>query len=274
MTGLPLDLTPDAIQAHLTTRTFGRAARVVGAVPSTNDLAMAAGQAGAPEGLCILADRQTGGRGRRGRGWESPVGLGLYASILVRSSLPAPRIPLITLAAGLAAVDAIQHVTSAIPRLKWPNDVLLEGRKVAGILTETATVGSRMSHAVIGLGINVHQTLGDFPEALQESATSLGLATGARVERAELAASLFNAFERWYVMLEAGEARKLLDAGRRASATLGRAVQVLAGETWRGTALDLDDDGALLVRDEAGVIRRVLSDDVSIRVPAEASHEP
>jgi len=263
----PLDVVmPEAIERGLRTTTIGRALRVLDAVPSTNDLAMQAAQEAAPTGLCIVADRQTAGRGRRGRAWESPSGLGLYASILIRPRMPAAQIPLVTLVAGLATAEAIQEATGATPALKWPNDILLCGRKVAGILTEMAMIGTQVGHAVIGVGINVHQAPHDFPEELRESATSLAVATGKAVDRAALAAALFSTFERWYVQLEADGPSSVLEAGRRASATLGSRVRVLAPKPWDGIAVDLDGDGALLVRDEAGAIRRVLADDVSIRV--------
>ena len=270
----PQVLTPEAIRASLRTTTIGRVLRVLGAVASTNALAMTAAQEGAPAGFCVVADRQTSGRGRRGRAWHSPPGFGLYTSILIRPRIAAGEVPLVTLAAGLAAAEAIHDATGAMPALKWPNDVLLSGRKVAGILTEMATIGNQVSHAVVGVGINVHQALGDFPGELHETATSLALATGKSVERSKLAAGLFNAFERWYAQLEAAGSGPLLEAGRRASATLGSVVEVHAEDAWRGVALDLDGDGALLVRDEAGRVRRVLAEDVSIRVPGvEPTHD-
>jgi BirA family biotin operon repressor/biotin-[acetyl-CoA-carboxylase] ligase len=135
---IPADITPEKIQALLTGRVIGRRLRVVAEVGSTNDAAMAAGRAGEPEGLAILADRQESGRGRLGRTWSSMSDLGIYTSILLRPPVPPLLAPLLTLMAGLATAEAIEAVGQVTPTLKWPNDVLCDGRKVAGILTEMA----------------------------------------------------------------------------------------------------------------------------------------
>jgi BirA family biotin operon repressor/biotin-[acetyl-CoA-carboxylase] ligase len=263
---IPEDLAPDRIQSRLTSRLVGRPLRAVEAVGSTNDAAMAAGHAGEAEGLAILADRQEGGRGRSGRAWASLPGLGLYTSILLRPDVPPQRAPLLTIVAGLAVIDAIRAFVRVEPSLKWPNDVLLDGRKVAGILTEMATLGQQIKHVVVGIGINVHHRLTDFPAEVQTTATSIGLTAGHRAERGEIAVALYGALDRWYTAFCNGERAGILAEARARTATLGRPVTVLAAsEQWRGTALDLDVDGALLVRDERGVVRRVLADDVSIR---------
>lgn len=265
---IPGDLTPERIQARLRTEVIGRSLRVLTEVRSTNDLAMEEGRRGAPEGLAILADRQTGGRGRRGRAWESPAGLGLYTSILLRPECPAAKAPVLTLLAGLATGEAMGEVAGLPVRLKWPNDVLVGGRKAAGILAEMAGADERVSHVVIGIGINVNQGPGDFPAPLLATAGSLFLATGRLTARSELAAALYNSLDRWYRVFRAGRIEAILAAGRERSATLGHAVEVLeGGGRWRGRAVDLDDDGALLVREEGGALRRVLAGDVSIRAP-------
>lgn len=263
---IPSDITPEKIQALLTGRIIGRRLQVVAEIGSTNDAAAAAGHAGEPEGLAILADRQASGRGRLGRVWASLPGLGVYTSILLRPDVPARQTPLLTIAAGLATAEAIQGVAEVTPRLKWPNDVLLDGRKVAGILAEMATVGERVAQVVVGIGINVHHRSEDFPAEVRTTATSIGLAAGGRVERGEIAAALYNTFDKWYEMFSAGDRAVILSAARDRMATLGRAVTVISGpERWQATAVDLDEDGALLVRDERGAIQRVLAADVSIR---------
>src|SRR5512137_839511 len=150
---IPLDITTEKIQALLAGRIIGRRLRVVAEIGSTNDAAMAAGRAGEPEGLAILADRQESGRGRLGRSWASLPGLGIYTSILLRPPVPPLLAPLLTLMAGLATAEAIEAVGQVTPTLKWPNDVLCDGRKVAGILTEMATMGQQIGQAAIGVGI-------------------------------------------------------------------------------------------------------------------------
>ncbi len=268
MSPIPADLAPDAIRALLRSRVVGRTLQVHDAVDSTNDLAAAAGEQGAAEGLCVIADRQAAGRGRRGRAWVSLPGVGLYASVLLRPPLPAERLPLLTLAAGVAAAAAVGEVAGTPARLKWPNDVLLGGRKVAGILAEGTMLGGAAAQAVVGVGINCNHRREDFPEELRDSASSLALEAGRPIERHALAAALFNALDDWYQVLSRGEAQRVVEASRAASAVLGREVSVLAGgELWRGAALDIDESGALLVRDAAGRLHRLVSEEVSIRAP-------
>jgi BirA family biotin operon repressor/biotin-[acetyl-CoA-carboxylase] ligase len=268
MIEIPADLAPEKIQAQLRSRLIGRPLEVVAEIGSTNDHVMAAGRAGAAEGLAVLADRQTAGRGRRGHSWASPAGIGLYTSILLRPSHSPAGVSLLTLVAGLGVAEAIEESAGVATRLKWPNDILVEGRKVAGILAEMASVDEKVSHVVIGIGINVNHGPQDLPGELFQAATSLYLATGRSIPRGELAAAVYNHLDRWYQVFREGRIETILAAGRERSATLGRPVDVLADEgRWHGLAVDLEADGALLVREEGGELRRVLANDVSIRTP-------
>ncbi len=262
----PADLAPAAIQRRLRSRTIGRSLEVHAEAGSTNDLAMAAGAAGVPDGHCVLADRQSAGRGRLSRRWESPGGLGLYVSIVLRPPVPVAQAPFLTVVAGVAVCDALSETAAVSPGLKWPNDVLLDGRKVAGILSELAASGSAIRHVVVGIGINLNHRSEDFPEELQPLAGSLFLATGRPFPRDAVAAALFNHFDRLYALFCAGERRVLVEAARQRSVVLGRRVALIDGkERWEGHAVDLDEDGALLVRDAAGVVRCVHAGDVSLR---------
>ena len=266
---IPADISPAVIEATLRTRVIARPLEVVAEIGSTNDAVMGAGRAGRAEGLAILADRQTAGRGRRGRSWASPAGVGLYTSVLLRPQLTPAKMPLLTLVAGLGVAEAVEEIAGVATRLKWPNDVLVEGRKVAGILAEMASVDEQVGHIVIGIGINVNHGPQDLPEELFPAATSLSLVTGSRIPRGELAAALYNGLDRWYQIFRQRQIEAILAAGRERSATLGRPVDVLADEErWQGLAVDLDADGALLVREEGGELRRVVASDVSIRTPA------
>ena len=264
---IPPDLTPEHIQVRLRSKVIGRPLEVVGEVGSTNDRVMAAGRDGTPEGLAVIADRQTAGRGRLGRPWASLAGVGLYTSILLRPAVPASQAPLLTLVAGLAVAEAIEGVAGLAPRLKWPNDLLVDGKKVAGILTETASLESRVSYVVVGIGINVRHDAQDLPEELRTTATSLRLATGREISRGELAAEIYNRLDWWYREFSDGRCQIILARGRERSAILGSSVDVLAGdERWSGLAVDLDADGSLLVREQGGTLRRVVAGDVSIRM--------
>jgi len=150
--------------------------------------------------------------------------------------------------------------------LKWPNDVLCDGRKVAGILTEMATMGQEIRYVVIGVGINVRHRTEDFPAEIAPTATSIELAVGRGVDRGAVIAALYNAMDRWYEVFRSGRTDAVIQEARRRMVTLGRPVTVLADDRrWQGIALDLDADGALLVQDEERAVHRVLADDVSIR---------
>ncbi len=265
---IPADLDPAIIQARLRSRVIAHPLEVVPEIASTNDAVMAAGRAGTAEGLAVLADRQTAGRGRLGRHWASPAGIGLYTSILLRPPLPSRQAALIPLAAGLAVAEAIQEVSGLVAHLKWPNDVLVDGRKVAGILAEMASVEAWVSHIVVGIGINVNHGPEDFPEEIREVATSLRLAAGRPIPRGDLAGAVYNGLDRWYQAFCDDRRETILERARHLCATLGRRVEVVAGdERWVGLAVDLDADGALLVYERTGACRRVLASDVSIRTP-------
>jgi len=266
MAHIPSDIAVEAIQWRLRGRIIGRRLQVVAEIGSTNDAIMAAGHAGEAEGLAVLADRQTSGRGRRGRSWASLPGVGIWTSVLLRPPVSPLQAPLLTLMASLATAEAIARVARVEPVLKWPNDLLLHGRKVVGILTEMTTTAQRIGQVAIGIGINVHQRPEDFPDRVRETATSIDLAAGRRVDRGEVAAALYDSLDRWYAAVCADGMSMVLEAARARTATLGKPVTVdTGGEQWQGTALDLDEDGALLVVDAQGDVQRVLADDVSIR---------
>ncbi len=261
---LPFDLEPGHFARQLTTARFGRSCEALTLCPSTNDRAAELARAGAAEGQVVLADAQTGGRGRLGRSWHSPPGESLYLSLVLRPPRTPATLPPLTLAVGVAAAEALESV-GVEPLLKWPNDVLLfiagQARKVAGVLTEMATERERIRHVVVGIGLNVNAS--GFPPELADRAGSLLLATGRRHDRGILAAALLNAFEPAYDrLLEAGPATCL--AAFRARARLPRPCRVeREGSVLTGQALDVDADGALLVEDAAGVVHRVLSGEVA-----------
>lgn len=226
-------------------------------VDSTNRAARRWAAQGAPHGAAVVALAQTAGRGRLGRHWESPAGAGLYLSLVLRPGPQSPVWPSLTFRAALAAADACQAACGLRPAIKWPNDLVLSGRKISGILLEREG-----DAAVCGIGINVRQRAGDFPPELRGRAGSLEALSGRSVS--------LDALER--ALLASLEAR--MDApGWKADytaqcVTLGRTVRVLAPDgAFDGFAEGLDDVGALLVRDEAGQVRRVLAGDVSVRSP-------
>ena len=238
-------------------RRMGCVVRHEAEVDSTNRQARLWAREGAPDGAVVVAARQTAGRGRMQRKWESPAGTGLYLSAVVRSPLPPEKLPCLTFAAAMAACDVCRAL-GARAAVKWPNDLVLEGRKIAGILLEREG-----DAAVIGIGVNVRQRLCDFPEELREKAGSLEMLTGRPVDLSALERGLIDALGNRVAQAERGEWR---DDYRAMCITLGAPVCVIAAdETFEGTAEEMDETGALLVRDKTGTLRRVLAGDVSVR---------
>ena len=232
--------------------------------PSTNALATEAAAAGAAEGLLVLADQQSAGRGRHGRTWSAPAGSSLLLSLLVRPVVPAASLPLLPLLTGLVLAEtAARHLPDTEVALKWPNDLLVGGRKAAGILVEGAG-----GAAVVGVGVNVDWRGVDRPEELG-FATSLAEAAGHDVDRWRLLAGFLGVFSRRYEQWQELPAA-FLDGYRQRCATLGRQVRVagLDGVAVEGAAVDIDRTGALVVRTEAGQTMSFNAGDVEHLRPA------
>lgn len=234
-------------------------------IGSTNTAAMAAAAEGAPEGSVFLAEEQTAGRGRGANTWKSPRSTGIYCSVVLRPMLPPSDVLVLSLAAGLAVQSAIRQIDSRMDvDLKWPNDVLIDGKKVCGILTEMNAEATRVRHIVVGIGINVNQA--SFPKELQ--AISLRLAGGSEWSRVELAATLLKSLDREYRQLvETSDAREsiLRCFTENSSWVRGKAVRIEEnGAGFDGTTEGLDSRGFLQVRTQKG-IRTVLSGTVRER---------
>jgi BirA family biotin operon repressor/biotin-[acetyl-CoA-carboxylase] ligase len=221
---------------------------------STNNDALAAARRAAPHGSVYLADAQTAGRGRGNHGWQSAAGEGLYISVLLRPQIPAARLPLLPLAAGLAAADAVQAVTELSVDLRWPNDLLIGPRKTGGILVEAGNNSESLPHAVIGIGINVHQRT--FEPGLGTPATSLDLETGRRIGRQPLLAALLKSLEQETVALAGPASAQSIPARveKASSWVRGRSVRVHGPQACTGVTAGLDEYGFLLVRTASGVV--------------------
>ena len=259
-------LLPAEIARHLTTERIGRVIHHFDSIDSTNRHAMELARRGAPEGEVVVAEVQTGGRGRLGRSFFSPEGVSFYGSIILRPEIPPARAPQITLVAGLAVADAVEKHAGARPGLKWPNDVRLGPMKVAGILTEMESEGDRVLYVVCGPGINLNVPSDGFPPELHAIATSILAATGRSVDRAAFAADLLGSFERFYdEFLSTGLAR-LRERWDAYSVLNGEWVTVEgAGETREGRVLGIDEDGALRLEGRQGQIVRALAGDVTLK---------
>lgn len=226
---------------------------------STNDLALEAARQGAPHGATFVAEEQTRGRGRRGRLWSSPPGQNLTFSTLLRPNLEPERASSLTLAAGLAVRDVVAARVAAQVGVKWPNDVVARGRKVAGILVESQLAGGRITALVVGIGLNV--AMRELPPEIAELATSLGLLGASDLEREPLLCDVLTELERRVRAHETAGLPALLEELRAHDALLGRRVRV---EATTGMARGIDAAGALLVENERGEIRPIVSGTVEV----------
>ncbi len=258
---VPLD---EQIARMLSARVVGRQLVFKDEVDSTNALARQLAEEGAPHGTCVLALEQTAGRGRRGRTWTSLPGQQLYTSVVLRPSLPAARAFELTILAAVALAEALEGF-GIVPEIKWPNDVELDGRKVAGILAELAAdEEGHTRFVVLGIGVNVDGRAEDFPEELKGRATSLRAAAGHVFSCAPLAAALYDKLDEWLVLHESLGFAPVLDSWRGRSSTLGAEVRALVeGQVVAGVAEDVDDSGELLVSDAAGRLHRIVAGDLT-----------
>jgi BirA family biotin operon repressor/biotin-[acetyl-CoA-carboxylase] ligase len=221
---------------------------------STNTDALDAARKGAPHGSVYFSDEQLAGRGRGDHGWHSAAGQGLYVSVLLRPQFPVSRLPLLPLAAGLAAAEAVRATTGLQVDLRWPNDLLIGPRKLGGILVEAKIESQTSPHAVVGIGINVHQR--SFPPNLSTAATSLDLEAARRIPRQSLLVSLLKSLEKETLAL-AGEAAKTIPVRIAQGSTWidGRHVEVHGPQACTGVTAGLDQNGFLLVRTPGGLVR-------------------
>jgi len=263
---VPDRLTPLELRPLLNTHDLGQELHWYEELGSTNDRAKELAEEGAEHGEVVIAEAQTAGRGRRGRSWVSPPRKNLYFSVVLRPELPPARAPELTLVASVALCDALR-LAGVEAGIKWPNDLLASGRKIAGVLTELAAEPDRVHWAVLGAGVNVNARREDFPEELRDEATSVLIERGQPAPRALLAAACFTALEDWLDRHAEEGFGPIREAWRARTVTLGREVVAKAdGREIAGTAEDIDETGALLVRGPAG-LERVLAGDVKLVRP-------
>ena len=265
----PDALTEPEIRSFLgKTSLVGRELRCFDELDSTNNYLKT--RTDAPDGTVVTADSQTAGRGRMDRSFQSPKGRGIYLSVLLRPHLPPDRLPPVTALAGVAVCAAVERVCGVRPGLKWPNDPVLKGKKLCGILTELSLEAEtgRVQSLVLGIGINVAQRPEDFSPEVREVATSLLQALGKPVSRPRLTAALLEELDRAYTALLAGDLSEYLAAYRRDCVNLGKTVQLIpfgGGEREAAQAVDIDEEFSLVVRGADGTERAVRSGEVSVR---------
>jgi BirA family biotin operon repressor/biotin-[acetyl-CoA-carboxylase] ligase len=247
------------VERRLRTRYLGRNLLYLGTTSSTQDVARAEAERGGPVGTAVLAEEQPAGRGRLGRAWVSPAGKNIYVTLVMRP--PAPKLRVLSIVSPLAIAEALEGIGLA-PRLKWPNDVLVGGRKIAGILIETELSGAAVKYALVGIGLNVNFDVEATPE-IADIATSVRRELGRDASREELLAALLNAFEARYEQALEGDV--VFQAWRSRLETLGRRVRATLGErVEEGVAEDVDAEGNLLIRRDDGSLAVVEAGDVTL----------
>jgi BirA family biotin operon repressor/biotin-[acetyl-CoA-carboxylase] ligase len=260
---VPDVLTPDLLKKRLKGNLFGKRVFHFFKTDSTNRVAMELGYAGEPEGTVVVAEAQTAGRGRSGRSWYSDRGTGLYFTVLLRPRLSPAQAPLLTMLAGVSTHMAIAAQTGLVPELKWPNDLLLNGKKFGGILTEMHAEPNQMRFVIVGIGINVNQE--KFPVELSMIATSIRRESGQTSYRLELLTRLLGQFESDYNrFLREGPAFVVDRFESVSSFASGRRVRVDTGvESYLGTTFGLSPEGLLLVNRDDGLVVTVIAGDVT-----------
>lgn len=246
-------------------KVVGRDLRVFKETTSTSDVVEKLARDGAAEGVVVFAEAQTRGRGRLGRRWASPAGKGLWFSVLLRPDLRPQAATQLTVAAATAVVRALEQQAGLRAEIKWPNDVVVRGRKLAGILTELSAELDRIKHVVLGIGIDVNLAPTDFPAELRKLATSVQIETGRPHRRADLAAAVLRELDRDYAKVCRHRFDEVAEEWAAHCTTLGRRVRVRVGDrVLEGRAEALDADGALLLRTEHGHLETILSGDVTV----------
>jgi BirA family biotin operon repressor/biotin-[acetyl-CoA-carboxylase] ligase len=260
---VPDILTPDLLRQQLKGSMFGKRIHHFFRTDSTNRVAMELGYTNEPEGAVVIAEEQTAGRGRAGRNWHSEHATGIYATLLLRPKISPVQAPLLTMMAGLSAHAAIQAQTGLQPDVKWPNDLMLNGKKLGGILTEMHAEPTAVRFVIVGIGINVNQE--KFPAELSAIATSLRAETGRGQSRLELLARLLREFETDYNrLLRDGSGSVTERFAQVSSYAKGKKVRVTNGnETYVGVTAGLRPEGLLQIRREDGALVTVLAGDVT-----------
>ncbi|NHM28723.1 biotin--[acetyl-CoA-carboxylase] ligase [Desulfofundulus sp. TPOSR] len=266
LVNIPDRLYPAEITRGLQTAFLGRNVYHYDQVESTNRTARELAARGVPDGTLVVAEEQTGGRGRMGRGWFSPHSRGIWCSVILHPAVNPMDAPPLTMLAAVAVARALRRAAGVEAGIKWPNDLLVGEKKICGILTELSAEMERINYLIIGMGINVNIDRHEFPPELREIATSVQIETGRRVSRVHLLQNLLAELEYWYRIWEKEGFAPVLACWKELNVTLHRPVRVFTQrETWEGWAEDVDADGSLVLRLPGGEYKRVVSGEVSLR---------
>ncbi|WP_044336372.1 biotin--[acetyl-CoA-carboxylase] ligase [Rossellomorea aquimaris] len=263
----PDSVTESKIRLGLQTKTLGRVIHYEESVQSTQRIAHVLAGDGAAEGTLVVADEQTAGRGRLMREWHSSKGTGIWMSLILKPLLPPQKAPQFTLITAVAVVQAIEEVTDLHPQIKWPNDILIDGKKVTGILTELQAESDKINSIIIGIGMNVNHTREHFPDELQTIATSLAIEQGNTLSRSEMVQKVLERIEALYsiYMKEGFTPIKLLWESYAIS--IGKKIRARTiNGTIEGKALGITDEGVLKIEDSTGTVHQIYSADIEVNI--------
>ncbi|VAW12152.1 Biotin operon repressor / Biotin--protein ligase [hydrothermal vent metagenome] len=256
---IPDKLFPSEVQFQLKTKVFGKKIIYLDSLESTMDEAFQLAMNGANEGTIVCCETQTKGKGRMGRKWSSPKGKGLYFSLILRPRMGPSQAARLTLMSAVALCEALRQETKLDVNIKWPNDLLIDGKKIAGILTELSAEMDGIRFVVIGVGINVNTP----NSLLLDTATSVKNETGKSFSRVEIFQSILSSLEQWYIKVKDGDFGEVIDRWKELSSTLGRDICLQdQGGNVSGLAVDLSDDGALVIKNQKGVVMKRMTGDV------------
>ena len=259
-------LTPSEIRPFLKTKWMGKTIHHFHTLDSTNSKAYQLALDGAEEGEVVISESQEKGRGRLGRQWFSPPFLNLYLSVILRPKIPPHQASLITLMAAVATADAIQKFSGLLPLIKWPNDILLRDRKIAGLLNEIHSEMDRIHFVILGIGVNLNLDERMFSKEIRAGATSLKIEMGQAISRKIFLQTLLQELEKWYTIFMKEGSALILKVWRDRAHIKGRRVKVTSfGKALTGVAVDIDSDGALILETMGGKRERVVAGDIEYR---------
>ncbi|HEY1266391.1 MAG TPA: biotin--[acetyl-CoA-carboxylase] ligase [Candidatus Binatia bacterium] len=261
---MPESLRPEEIRKHLASGRLGKTIHYFAELDSTNRAAYKLAGEGAAEGEVVLAEAQTRGKGRLGRSWFSPPGLNLYLSVILRPKLSPSDAPQLTLVAAVALADTVRRFLGRAPAIKWPNDILVGGKKLAGILTESSVDSQRLHFVVVGVGVNLNMPASMLPEDIRGLATSLLILTNQMADRTSFAKELIHSLDRCYGELEQSGFPPMAARWESFFELKGRKVKVEMGDrVVLGIARGIDRDGALILEKQGGATERIIAGDVT-----------
>lgn len=262
----PKNMTENELRLGLKTTIFGKTIHYLESTDSTQKVAHRLAQEGCPDGTLVIAEEQTNGRGRLARVWHSPKYTGIWMSLVLRPKLPPAKAPQFTLIAAVAVAQAIEDVCKISPDIKWPNDLLLNGKKITGILTELQADSDKIDAIIMGIGMNVNQKEADFPIELHDIATSLAIETGKEISRSNLVKRILENLEKYYLIYLKNGFAPLKLLWESYAVSLGKDIiaRTISGNI-SGKALGITDEGVLKIQDYNGQIHEIYSADIEIK---------